>query len=153
MQINTTRFGMLEVKEEDIWEMASPILGFESSGRYARIVENDSPFEFLQSVEDEHLTFIVTDPFLFLKEYDFTLDQRWIDILHLEDQEQVAVRTIVTVRSPNDISMNLKAPIIMNSNTKEAAQIILDRSEYSTRHSINNNSKVGETNHADIIKE
>ncbi|WP_379157243.1 flagellar assembly protein FliW [Paenibacillus sp. sgz5001063] len=140
MLVKTARFGDLEVNHEDIWSFNNPILGFETNRRYINIPQDNSPFEFFQSVEDEHLTFIVTDPFNFCQEYAFTLEQHWLDSLHLDKEELVAIRSIVTVRSSSDISINLKAPIVMNARTKEAAQIILDKLEYSTRFSIIGNT-------------
>lgn len=151
MLVQTARFGELEVSEDEVWSFVNPILGFEMNSRYISISQENSLFEFFQSVEDEHLTFVVTDPFIFCKEYEFTLGQQWLDALHVDKEEQVAIRTIVTVRSSSDISINLKAPIVMNSRTREAAQIILDRSEYETRYSIIV-SKGEEAGHANSVK-
>ncbi|MNJ68716.1 Flagellar assembly factor FliW [compost metagenome] len=93
---------------------------------------------------------MLTDPFLFFPEYEFTLEQRWREMLDIEKEEQVIVRSVVTVRSPTDISVNLKAPIIMNTKTRNAAQIILERSEYSARHPLTALEQEGR--HADSIK-
>ncbi|WP_068783807.1 flagellar assembly protein FliW [Paenibacillus phocaensis] len=151
MIVNTARFGEIEAVSDNTWTFVSPILGFEQYKQFISLSEGQGPFEFFQSLEDEHLTFVVTDPFRFYLNYDFSLEQRWLDLLHIEKVEQVVVRSIVAVRSSSDISINLKAPIIMNSKTKEAAQIILDRSEYQTRYLIMN--AVGqEAGHADPIE-
>lgn len=153
MNITTTKFGSLEVNKKEVWHFISPILGFEELTRYIMVSSNkNSPFEFFQSLEDEKLSFVIADPFLFFKEYEFTINQRCLDSLHIESKEEVLIRSIVTVRSPSDISINLKAPIVLNLKTKEASQLILDNSEYGTRHSIVENFGE-EANHVDTIEE
>lgn len=151
MLIQTARFGELEVRKENSVIFKQPIFGFETYDRFVRISQENSPFEFLQSVEDEHLTFVIADPFLFVQKYEFTLERRWLDLLQIENEKQVIIRSIITVRSPSDITINLKAPIIINSATRESAQIILDQPEYSTRHSILQSSE-GETSDVDSLK-
>ncbi|GAA0137580.1 flagellar assembly protein FliW [Paenibacillus sp. YSY-4.3] len=151
MIVNTARFGEIEVNRDSSWTFLVPLLGFEDYRNFVNISDNNSPFEFIQSLEEENLTFVLTDPFLFCPEYEFTLEQRWLDLLRIEQADQVIVRSVVTVRSPSDISMNLKAPIIMNSITREAAQIILDRPEYSARYLLTESAEQ-EGNHADSIQ-
>ncbi|MBU5670951.1 flagellar assembly protein FliW [Paenibacillus brevis] len=151
MLIRTARFGELEVNEQDLWTMKNPILGFESNRQFVVLPQNDSPFEYYQSIDDEHLTFVLADPFVFFNDYEFSLDQRWMDMLQIGTSEEVSVRVIVTVRSPRDISLNLKAPLVLNTRVKEAAQIILDVPGYMTRHSIVEQPKE-EVKNADSFK-
>lgn len=151
MKVNTERFGEIEVSSDNQWVFSAPILGFEGYSRFISIFQDDSPFSVIQSLEDEYLAFVVTNPFLFVMNYEFTLEQRWLELLHIEKEEEVTIRSIVTVRSPSDISINLQAPIVINSRTKEAAQIIIERSEYGTRHPIIENTREG-TSYADSIE-
>lgn len=151
MEINSARFGKINVGPDKIWNFAAPILGFDDNKKFIAITEEEEPFEFIQSLEDEHLTFILTDPFLFYPEYDFTVEKRWLDLLQIEREEQVIVRTIVTVRSPSDISINLRAPIILNAEILTAAQIVLDRSEYVPRYPIMSPIEQ-EGHHADFVE-
>nr|WP_254664105.1 flagellar assembly protein FliW [Paenibacillus sp. HGF5] len=54
----------------------SPILGFGDLKNYVLLPSEDKngPFEFLQSVENENLSFIVTDPFVFFLNMNFGLN-------------------------------------------------------------------------------
>jgi len=135
MFINTKRFGLIEVEEKEVITFIGPILGFGELQKYVFIQseEDQRPFEFLQSIEDENLTFIVTDPFAFFQEYEFQLDSNWIEALDVESEEEVQVLVIVTVRSTEDITCNLRAPIILNRARNIAAQIVLDHGSYSTK--------------------
>ncbi|MFF3922086.1 flagellar assembly protein FliW [Paenibacillus lactis] len=153
MIVNTKRFGPIEVDENQVITFASPILGFEDLARYVfiQLEEDLHPFEFLQSIEDENLTFIVMDPFLFYRDYEFQLESHWIESLNVKSEEELRVMVIVTARSAEDITCNLKAPIVLNTAKNIAAQIVLDRGDYTTRHSLLEGKK-GEASNADLIK-
>ncbi|MCM3493478.1 flagellar assembly protein FliW [Paenibacillus sp. FSL K6-1566] len=136
MIINTKRFGPIEFDEKQVITFVGPILGFKDLEKYTLIQSegNRHPFEFLQSVEDEDLTFIVTSPFVFFKDYEFQLDSYWIDALEVQSDRDLTVMVIVTVRSKEEISCNLKAPIVMNQTKNIAAQIVLEQRRYTTKH-------------------
>ncbi|MGY5346098.1 flagellar assembly protein FliW [Paenibacillus glucanolyticus] len=137
VQVNTKRFGKLQVNEEEVVSFVSPILGFSENEQFILILEEErGAFQFLQSTEDENLTFIIVDPFLFISDYEFHLSESWLEKLQIVGNEQIDVRVIVTVRSKNDITCNLRAPIVFNKLNRLAAQVILDQGEYSTRHSL-----------------
>lgn len=135
MIVNTKRFGQVQVAEDQLVTFIKPILGFEDFKSYFIMNSegNEGSFEFLQSVEDENLTFIVMDPFAFFSDYEFQLKSDWIDTLHLEGDQDVRVLVIVTVRSESEITCNLKAPIIINKKNRFAAQIVLEQGKYATR--------------------
>ncbi|MBT2764793.1 flagellar assembly protein FliW [Paenibacillus sp. ISL-20] len=152
MFINTKRFGPVEVKEDQVITFVSPLLGFGDLAKYifVQLEEDRHPFEFLQSIEDENLTFIVMDPFSFYKEYEFQLESHWIEALNVESEEELRVMVIVTARSAEDITCNLKAPIVLNCAKNIAAQIVLEHGDYTTRQSLMEGK--GEAPDADLIK-
>ncbi|MGG1877330.1 flagellar assembly protein FliW [Paenibacillus cisolokensis] len=135
MMVDTRRFGPIQISEEQVITFIGPVLGFGDLKKYAFIQSkvDRHPFEFLQSVEDENLTFIVTDPFVFFKDYEFHIDTHWTEALDIRSEEEIQVLVIVTVRSPEDITCNLKAPIVINRTKRVAAQIILERVDYITK--------------------
>lgn len=135
MKVDTKRFGPIRISEDQVITFIGPVLGFEDLKKYTLIQseEDDHPFEFLQSIEDENLTFIVTDPFVFFKDYEFQLDSHWIEALDVHSDKEIQVFVIVTVRSPEDVTCNLKAPIVINRAKRIAAQIILDQGGYMTK--------------------
>lgn len=153
MIVNTKRFGPVEIMNDQVITFVRPILGFEELSKYIVVQseEDRRPFEFLQSIEDENLTFIVTDPFVFFKNYEFQLDSHWIEALGVESEKDVQVMVVVTVRSAEDISCNLRAPIVLNRARSVAAQIVLDNGGYSTKISLSERKK-GEGFDADSVK-
>lgn len=146
MMVNTKRFGTIEINDDQVITFIGPILGFTALKKYVFIStsEDRQPFEFLQSVEDENLTFIVTDPFVFFKDYEFQLDGHWTEALNVH-RDEVQIMVIVTVRSPEDITCNLKAPIVINRTKRVAAQVILEEGNYPTKQPLLGGKKGADT--------
>ncbi|PCL91534.1 flagellar assembly protein FliW [Paenibacillus lautus] len=153
MVVNTKRFGQIEIENNQIIVFHSPILGFGDLKKYVLLQSEDkeSPFEFLQSAENEHLSFIVADPFVFFPEYEFQLEPHWIETLAVTDESDIMVMVIITVRSADDISCNLKAPIVINKSNNSAAQIVLDHGVYTTKQPMLREKKGADIN-ADSFK-
>lgn len=153
MILNTKRFGKIEIDNNQMIVFESPILGFEDFQKYILLQseEKTSPFEFLQSAEDEDLSFIVTDPFVFFPQYEFHLEPHWLEALAITNESDITIMVIVTVRSPDDISCNLKAPVVINKSNHSAAQIVLDHGGYTTQQPLLREKKGAEIN-ADSVK-
>lgn len=139
MLLQTKHFGEIEIEEKSIIEFDSGLPGFEELKKYILIGnENEAyPFKWLQCVSDPGIAFAVANPFLIVRDYDFELSNDAVNKLEIDKGEDVAVYVIMVV--PEDyqkISMNLKAPLIINSRNKKGAQIILDTDKYTVRHYI-----------------
>ncbi len=98
----------------------------------------DSPYIWLQSVDESDVAFLATSPFLFFPDYDLVLGDEEQLALDLEDPSQVEVLALLTVhRSSGDtleqITANLLGPIIINTESRQALQLVLDNPTYSTR--------------------
>jgi flagellar assembly factor FliW len=138
MNISTLFFGELEVEEKDTITFIQGVPGFEDLTRYTRIQpERNIPFLYLQSLEKGELSFLVTNPFLFFKEYDFQLPELAQDELQIKQPEDVEVWSIVTVNEDyTKATVNLLAPIIVNSKNQTAKQVILNDTEYKVKHEL-----------------
>ena len=139
MLVKTTHFGEIEISEEDIIDFEEGIFGFEGIHRYGIINSEDpeSPFKWIQAIEKPELAFALVNPFAIKRDYEFELKDEATKFLGIESPSQVVVFAILVI--PEDttkISMNLKAPIVLNTNNKKAAQIILDSDKYTVRHFI-----------------
>ncbi|MCE2930691.1 MAG: flagellar assembly protein FliW [Vampirovibrionales bacterium] len=136
-QINTERFGAVSVDEASIITFVQPILGFDSLKEFALFDHDDeSPFKWLQSLEDPALAFVVTNPTLFGHNYEFNLPQEACSILNVQRAEDAQVLTLVTVPEENPLHMtaNFLGPIIFHNDTRHAMQLILEDPElYGTK--------------------
>lgn len=96
-------------------------------------VEPDGPFFSLQSLEDEQIGFWAIDPFPFFPQYEFTLSEQVKAQLQIEEDTPVFVCNVVSIRDEGQITVNLKAPIVVNEATQMAKQIILNGDQYEIR--------------------
>lgn len=136
MQIETTRFGTIEVEQGQMIHFPEGMLGFESANDFCIFNHAEgSPFIWMQSINEPDLAFVLVVPFDFFPEYDFDISQSDIDTIKLEDVAEVAVFTVVTI-SDGNVTANLSGPIIMNSKNRHGKQIVLSNPTYKTRHSL-----------------
>jgi flagellar assembly factor FliW len=93
-----------------------------------------SPFMMLSSVDDPDVGFVVVPPWVFYPDYEFELDNGTAERLSLGSSEDAVVFAVVTLRDrPEDSTLNLLGPIVVNRFTHEAAQVVLPTSGYSVR--------------------
>lgn len=136
MKLNTKYHGVKEYKQEDIIIFNKGIPGLESLKKYILFsVEDNDIFSILHSVEDESVGLIVVSPFNVDKDYEFNLDDEIVSSLKINDPSQVLVLNTVTLNSDiNNITINLKAPIVINMELKLGEQVILDNEKYQVKH-------------------
>lgn len=144
MKISTLNLGEVTIDREKIIDFAEGPLAFEKYTKFIIIDSGTSefPFSFLQSIDEEKVGFVVMDPFLFKKDYDFVIEEEIVEELEIEKEEDLAIYSILVIpKEVEDITANLMAPIIVNQKTKKARQVVLQNTEYSTKYNIfkNNN--------------
>lgn len=114
------------------------ILGFEDVKDYLLYHEDDSNIIWnLQNAADEIPSFIVVDPFAVLTDYSPVFTQPELDYFGETDPENLILLVIAVIK-PNlvDSVVNLKAPVVIDANTKKAKQIILENSDYPIRYKL-----------------
>jgi flagellar assembly factor FliW len=93
-----------------------------------------SPFLLLSSSDDPDVGFVVVPPWVFYPDYEFELDSGTAERLGLAEAEDAVVFAVVTLRDrPEDSTLNLLGPIVVNRFTHEAAQVVLPSAGYSVR--------------------
>lgn len=145
MKINTLHFGELEIDENSILCFEEGIPGFEDIKKFVVLTDeigetdktSETPFRWLQAVEQEHPAFVMVNPFEVKTDYEFDIDDATIEMLDIKNPSDVAIYSIVVI--PEDITQmttNLKAPIIINTANNKGRQMIMDKSQYETKHYI-----------------
>jgi len=135
--INTARFGEIEIEEEKIIMFPAGIPAFEEEKEFVIIpYDEESPFVFLQSLQTAELAFLMTSPFVFFPEYQFEIDDESIEALGIEKEEDLLIYALLTLpgKDIKQMTANLLAPIVINQQNHRAKQIILEKSEYKTKH-------------------
>ncbi len=140
MQVMTNRFDVeetVEVAENQIYEFALGLAGFEDHHRFALISEEDSPIEWLQSLDDAQVSFSLLEPFLFYPEYGFELSDADAQALGLRGPEEALVRCVLTVReTPEETTANLMAPIVLNQRGCVGRQVLLQGTDMPLRYPV-----------------
>ena len=136
-KVYTSRFGEIEVDEKKVVHFKDGIPAFEDEHEFVILpYEEDSPYYFMQSLKSPDLAFLLTIPFLFFNDYSFELDDTVVAELGIEDSENVFYYTMVTI--PNGsiryMTANLVAPIVLNGANMQAKQVVLEKSNYTTKH-------------------
>lgn len=138
MDIQTKYHGVIQLSKEEIVHFANGIPGFPDDEQFLLLpLEEDETFLILQSVESTEVAFVMVNPFTYFPDYDFTLEDQFVEKLGITVPEDILVYCILTVQDPFiNTTANLQAPIIINSKNKRAKQIVLNNDHYSTRHKI-----------------
>lgn len=135
MKIKTDRFGEIEIHEQELLHLPGGVIGFSDCKRVVLLEHRtDSPFKWLQSVDQPELAFVVIDPTLFVEDYPVDKLKKMLSTVD-KKVEEVAVATIATIPpAPRPITVNLLAPLIFDIKERKGAQIILNDPRYKTRH-------------------
>ena len=134
MILQTSRFGQVEVDDQRLIEFESGILGFPDFKRYALVqTGTDSGFYWLQSVDNPELAFVVTDPRLFVADYQVPIKAEDLAKIGLDSVEGAQVFIIVN-KADELLTGNLQGPLVVNVATRSAIQLVLSDRRYATRH-------------------
>jgi flagellar assembly factor FliW len=136
MQVQTVRFGTIEISEDRVMTFPRGLLGFQQHKRYCLLQPNgDACFFWLQCLDDASLAFVVTDPNLFVKDYSVPIRAEQMEDLRLEKLEDAQVFVIVN-KVGNSLTGNLQGPLVVNSVLRTGDQFVLADKKWSTRHEL-----------------
>lgn len=136
--MKTTRFGEITIDEADLIQLPYGIIGFPELKKFVLLDhDKDSPFKWIQSLDDGSIAFVLINPLLFKPDYMVEVSEAEVSDLDLTNEDDAVISTIVTMPSnPQNMTANLKAPLIFNLRNRKGKQIILNHSSYSIRHFI-----------------
>lgn len=140
MRADTRLFGEIEIEDEKIIKFEQGIIGFPDLKHFALIFDvekgEQATIKWLQSMDEPEFAMPVVSPYDFKEDYAPTVNDEMIKAIGEIHAENIYVLTTVTV--PEDISkisINLKAPFLINTDTNCGAQIILEDA-YPVKYSI-----------------
>lgn len=135
----TTRFGTIEYLPQDVVCFPEGLLGFSETQRFVLIQHKEgSPFRWLQSLEDRNLAFLVVDPSTYVADFAPEMPDSVARELSLDEETPRLVYTIVTIPRgrPQDMTLNLAGPILINAASGQAKQVVLDSDTYPIRYRV-----------------
>ncbi len=145
--LETKKFGVVTINKTAIFEFISPIIGFNDLKKYTIIdYKPNSPFKWLQSLEDNELAFPVTLCSFFNIDYQFDIPDEEAQKLDIKDSNDVFVCNIANIPSsnPRGATINMLAPIVINLQNKKAMQLILKNTDFQVRYKLFENDETKE---------
>ncbi len=135
LKLQTKYFGEVEYEQKDLIRFPIGMIGFEEEQEFLLL-----PFEgsgggmlCLQSVKTPALAFVVLDPFALKPDYEPELEQAELKQFGVEEAGELGFYVLCAVKKPVSTStVNLKCPLVIHPETREARQVIMER--YEMRH-------------------
>lgn len=149
MKVQTKWFGEIEVGEEKIITFDKGIIGFEDWKKYTLVYdaekEEDVSIIWLQAIDEPTLALPIMRPELVYENYDPIVEDEIIKTLgDIKDADLLVACALTVPEDLTKMTINLKAPIIINIDTMKGVQLIADNAEYLVRYPIYDILKGGE---------
>ena len=136
---DTTRFGTVGYTEADVVLFNDGLVGFPEHKRYLLLCHKaDSPFRWLQSLEEPQLAFLITDPANWILTYAPVVDEESAAQLGLVESAPRLVFVTVTIPAgkPDEMTFNLAGPIVIDLESRNGMQLVLQDETYTTKHRV-----------------
>lgn len=133
------RFGEIEYSAQDVVHFLEGMIGFPNDKEYLVLQHREgSPFRWLQSIATEDLAFLIVDPLIYLPDYAPEVPFSAVKGLELLEDTPQLVYTVVNIPKgkPEEMTLNLAGPIVINALSRQAKQLVLEDSRYSLRHRV-----------------
>lgn len=137
MDINTRDFGVVQVEQDAIYEFPEGIYGFEEDEKFAIFEKtfDDVSFLYMQSVKNLIPCFLVFEPWDLYPDYKPIVSKEDMSACEVESIEELIFLVIATVPSHiENLSLNIKSPVVLNPKTMKARQVILLNQDYVVRY-------------------
>lgn len=130
MKANTRLFGEIDIADEKIITLESGMIGFPELQKFTLIYDeekNDSLIRWFQSMDDPQVAFPVIEPSRLFPSYSPTVDNSMLEALgEMKDESVYLLNTITVPKDIEKMAVNLKAPIIINTDTRKGCQLIVE---------------------------
>ena len=141
MLVKTKYFGEINLAEDKIITMERGMFGFEEYKQYTILDDSEKEgrpnVSWFQSIEEPGLAFSVINPLVVKEDYNPIVEDELLQGLGEITEENIVVLLPLTV--PQDItqmSANLKAPIVINADTRKGAQVVVENEDYEIKFKI-----------------
>lgn len=130
MVVNTRIFGEINVEDDKIITIDKGIIGFPDMRLFTLIFDSEKEEKnigWFQSLDEPAFAMPVIDPKKIVDDYNPTIEDELLKPLGELTPDNTYV--LVTVKVPSDVekmTINLKAPIIINTDTLIGGQIIVE---------------------------
>lgn len=132
-----SRIGKLTIAPERVLHFPRGLIGFDNEREFTLVqLREDSPFLVLQSMNDPRLGLMVADPYNFIQDYDVVVGEAERKLLRIENIRQVLVLVTVTIPagSPENTTLNLTGPVVINLEARVGLQVPQTDAKYPSHY-------------------
>jgi len=141
MKVDTPRWGSLEISPEDVIHFETGLAGFPECSEFI-VMDHDrsTPIKWLQCIDVPDLSFVIIEPEQIVSSYTVDVPEPvmrklgWTPDVKPSPAD-VAVFVILNCDS-EELTANLRAPVVVNVANRRAIQLILDDPSVSVRYPV-----------------
>lgn len=131
MTINTRVFGEIEVAEDKVITFEDGIIGYPDCKKFTLIYDEEKGqrrgISWMQSLDEPVFALPVIDPLLVKEDYNPIVEDELLKSLgDLKEDNTFLLVTVTVPPKIEEMSVNLKAPLIINVDERKASQIIIE---------------------------
>ncbi|MGN1171507.1 MAG: flagellar assembly protein FliW [Lachnospiraceae bacterium] len=141
MKLNTKLFGNIDIDDDKILHFTNGIIGFPDLKDFALMYDAEkgkkSNIRWLQSVQEPAFAMPVLDPLAVMPDYNPEVEDELLKpIGDLTPDEMLVLVTLTVPKDITKMSVNLRAPIVIHTESRKACQIIVDEEKYPVKYMI-----------------
>lgn len=141
MKADTRLFGEIDIEDEKIIKLENGMIGFPELCNFALIFDEEEKEKkhtvmWLQSMDEPQIAFPVMHPNDVKDDYNPTVNDDMLKPLgELTDENTYILVTLSARKNVEDTTINLKAPIIINTENRIGCQMIVE-DDYPVKYKI-----------------
>ena len=141
MQITTKIFGEITINQDRVIHFPKGIIGFSDLTDFTLIYNSEkgsnAPIRWLQSLQEPAFAMPVMDPLLVKPDYNPKVSEEYLSCIgELESDDMLVLVTVTIPSQIENLTVNLKAPIVVNTKNLKACQVITEVDEYPVKFPI-----------------
>lgn len=130
MKVQTKIFGEIDIEDEKVIDFPGGIIGFPEMTKFTLLFDEEkkpASIHWLQSLDEPAFAMPVINPLILKEDYNPQVDDDVLKDIQPFDAENLLV--LVTMTIPHDLkemTINLRGPLLINSDTRKGVQIIVE---------------------------
>ncbi len=124
MIVESTRFGTLGIRDEEVLLFEQGLIGMESCRRWVLLADaNNSALAWMQSIDRADIALAVVSPRRYVSDYQVRVNSRDLLPLALDSLKDAQVLVVLN-KHGQELTLNLKAPLVVNLENRRGRQLI-----------------------------
>ncbi len=141
IKVRTKHFGEIDLDEGKVLIFENGIMGYENYKKFTILFNNESGtrpvISWLQSLNEPGLALPVINPVLVMEDYNPVVEEELLSGLgELNPDNQIVFVTLTVPKDLTRMTANLKAPIVINADTRKGCQVIVENHDYKVKYPV-----------------